>query len=167
MDKLLLIVLVVALGQSPDTELKLTEVVISSLPAECAAEYHPLGREKQKTDTTEVAHFDFDGDNVSEMVVGTGDFGSGGYDYCVMIRKQGKYRKAGHIFGATLHILDDPAYRGLIVGTPCGWDESVWRFWELKNGTLHCQLELQIRYAPPKKGELRTTPTEIKIREIL
>ena len=165
MNGLLLLLLSVALGQSANTELKWTEVAFAELPPECAAEYHAELREFRKASTTRVCRRDLDGDGEEELLVWTGESGSGGEVWSVMTKRNGKYRHAGRVFGL-VHFVDRPPYRGLVVGTPCGWEQATWEYWELKDETLYCRLKLDIRYRKSEGHVLRTRPVEIRIKEL-
>ena len=165
MNGILLLILSVALGQSGDTELKQTEVAFAELPPECAAEYHAELREFRNASTTQVCRCDLDGDGVEELLVWTGESGSGGEMWSVMTKRNGKYCRAGQVFGG-VHFVDRPPYRGLVVGTPCGWENATWEYWELKDGTLVSRLKLDIRYRKPEGNALHTHPVEMKIKEL-
>ena len=162
MNGVLLLILSVALGQSGDTELKRTEVAFAELPPECAAEYHAELREFRKASATLVCRCDLNGDSVEELLVWTGESGSGGEMWSVMTKRDGKYRRAGQIFGV-VHFVDRPPYRGLVVGTHCGLDNSTWEYWELRDGVLTCRLAIDMHYDRPAGDTLRTRPKEIKI----
>ena len=164
MNGVLILLLSVALGQSAGTELKQTEIAFAELPPECAAEYHAELREFRKASTTRGCRCDLDGDGEEELLVWTGESGSGGEMWSVMTKRNGKYRRAGRVFGL-VHFVDRPPYRGLVVGTPCGWERATWGFWELKNGVLFNRLTLDIRYRKPDGNILRTRPVKIKIRD--
>ena len=165
MNGLLLLLLSVALGQSVDTELKWTEIAFAELQPECAAEYHAELREFRKASATQVCRCDLDGDGAEELLVWTGESGSGGEVWSVMTKRNGKYRRAGRVFGI-VHFVDCPPCRGLVVGTPCGWESAAWEYWELKDGILCSRLKLDIRYCKPEGHALRTRPVEIKIGEL-
>ena len=164
MNGLLLLLLSVALGQSVDTELKWTEIAFAELQPECAAEYHAELREFRKASATQVCRCDLDGDGAEELLVWTGESGSGGEVWSVMTKRNGKYRRAGRVFGI-VHFVDRPPYRGLVVETPCGWANSSWEYWELKDGILTSRLAIDMHFDPPVRHILRTRPVEIKITE--
>ena len=164
MNTLLLLVLAVALGQVPGTELREYATAFAELPAECAAEYDPELRRWRQVDGTLVRRCDLDGDGTEELLVWTGESGSGGETWSVMTRRGGGWRRAGWIFG-TAHFIDQPPHRGLVVETPCGWDEATWEFWSLENGVLKSRVKVEIRYLPSEGNILRTRPAEIRIRE--
>ena len=165
MNELLNLILSVALGQLPDTALLEREVAFAKLAPECAAEYDRGMRAFRKAAATRVCRCDLDGDGAEELLVWTGNSGSGGEEWSVMTKCDGKYRRAGRVFGI-VHFVDRPPYRGLIVGTPCGWEHATWEFWELKDGVLCSRLKLGIRYGKQEGNELRTRPVEIKMEEL-
>ena len=156
------LILSVALGQFPNTALHEREVAFAELPPECAAEYHAELRKFRKASATLVCRCDLDGDGVEELLVWTGESGSGGEMWSVMTKRNGKYRRAGQVFGG-VHFVDRPPYRGLVVGTSCGWDNASWEYWELKNGILTCRLAIDMHYDRPPGNTLRSRPKEIKI----
>ena len=162
MNGILILVLSVALGQLSGTALHEREISFAELPPECAVEYHAELRKFRKASATLVCRCDLDGDGVEELLVWTGESGSGGEMWSVMTKRNGKYHRAGQVFG-DVHFVDRPPYRGLVVGTPCGWESASWEYWELKNGILTCRLAIDIHYDRPAGDTLRTRPKEIKI----
>jgi len=164
MNTLLLLVLSVVLGEVSGTELRIREADFASLPPECAAEYLPFLKEERQAAGTKVARCDLDGDGAPELLVWTGACGSGGETWSVMTRRDGKWRRAGQIFG-TMHFIDRPPHRGLVVETPRGWEYATWTFFELRDGSLCRRLTLDVRYRPAKGSVLRTRPAEIIIGE--
>ena len=165
MKDILILILSVALGKFPDAALHESEVAFAELPPECAAECHAEIREFRKATATLVCRCDLDGDGTDELLIWTGNSGSGGEEWSVMTKRDGKYRRAGRVFGI-VHFVDRPPHRGLIVGTPCGWEHATWEYWELKDGVLYSRLKLDIRYCKPEGHILRTRPVEIKIGEL-
>ena len=165
MNELLILILSVALGQLPDTTLPEREVAFAELPPECAAEYDQGLREFRKASTTRVCRCDLDGDGADELLIWTGNSGSGGEEWSVMTKLDGRWRRAGQVFGNLLFV-DRPPFRGLVVGTPCGWENATWEYWELKDGMLVSRLKLDIRYRKPEGHVLRIRPVEIKIKEL-
>ena len=162
MNGILILVLSVALGQFPDSALHEREAAFAELAPECAAEYDRGLREFRKASATTVCRRDLDGDGTEELLVWTGESGSGGETWSVMTKCNGKYHRAGRVFGI-VHFIDRPPYRGLVVETPCGWERATWEYWELKGGILSSRLKLEIRYRKPEGHILRTRPVEIKI----
>ena len=130
---LLLVVLSVVLGQFPGGGLNEREIAFAELPRECAAEYDAALRDERKAAATRVCRLDLDGDGAEELLVWTGESGSGGETWSVMTRRGGRWCRAGQVFGS-LHFVDRPPHRGLVVETACGWDEATWEFWSLENG---------------------------------
>ena len=165
MNGLLLLLLSAALGQLSGTALHESEVAFAELPPECAAEYHAEIREFRKASATRVCRCDLDGDGAEELLVWTGESGSGGETWSVMTKRDGRWRRAGQVFG-NLHFVDRPPYRGLVVETPCGWANSSWEYWELKDGILTCRLAIDMHYDRPAGHILRTRPVEMKIKEL-
>ncbi len=164
MNELLLLVLAVVLGQSSGAELIEQTVASAELPRECAAEYLPFRQNGSSAHQPRVCRCDLDGDRREELLVWTGEFGSGGENWSVMTCRNGHWRQAGQVFGS-LYRLEHPPYRGLLVETPCGWEQATWRYWELQNGLLVCRLKLDIHYRPPENHVLRTRPTKIIIED--
>lgn len=164
MNALLILVLSVALGRLPGTELDFRETGFAELPPECAAEYDPELRRFRGAAATRVGRCDLDGDGSEELLVWTGESGSGGETWSVMTKRGGRWQRAGRVFGG-LRFIDRPPFRGLVVGTPCGWEHAAWEYWELENGLLKSRLALDIRYLPPERGVLRGRPAEIRIGE--
>lgn len=163
MNGLLTLLLAVMLTRPLWTKLPELDAAFDALPPECAAEYDPFLRQERNASDTRICRCDLDGDGEQEMLVWTGDGGTGGEDWSVMTRRGGRFRRAGQVFGI-LHFIDRPPHRGLLVESPCGWEHDTWEFWELKNGRLVCRLTLNVRYATPEENTLRTRPVEIKIR---
>ena len=163
MNGLLTLLLAVVLTQPFWTKLPELDAAFDALPPECAAEYDPFLRQERNASGTRICRCDLDGDGEQEMLVWTGDGGTGGEDWSVMTRRGGRFRRAGQVLGI-LHFIDRPPHRGLLVESPCGWEHDTWEFWELKNGRLVCRLTLNVRYATPEGNTLRTRPVEIKIR---
>ena len=165
MNELLILILSVALGQLPDTVLPEREVAFAELPPECTAEYDQGLREFRKATAALVCRCDLDGDGADELLIWTGNSGSGGEEWSVMTKRDEKYRRAGRVFGI-VHFVDRSPFRGLAVETPCGWENATWEYWELKDGTLVSRLKLDIRYRKPEGNALHTHPVEMKIKEL-
>ena len=83
-----------------------------------------------------------------------GENGSGGKVYAVMQKTNGKYRKAGEVFG-----LLYKSGKGLIVESPRGWDNANWNYYELVSGKLVCKLEMKVKYSKP----IRKNPVKITV----
>ena len=64
----------------------------------------------------------------------------------------------GQVFGR-LFALPSSQFRGLLVCTPCGWDQATWYFYQLQAGKLKQIIEFEIHYSNP----VRQKPSEIKI----
>ena len=165
MKDILILILSVALGQFPNTALHEREVAFAELPPECAAEYHAEIREFRIATATRVCRCDLDGDGAEELLIWTGNSGSGGEEWSVMTKRDGKYRRAGRVFGI-VHFVDRPPYRGLVVEMPCGWNNSSWEYWELKDGILTCRLAIDMHYDRPAGHILRERPVDMKIEEL-
>ena len=93
MNGLLLLLLSAALGQLSGTALHESEVAFAELPPECAAEYHAEIREFRKASATRVCRCDLDGDGAEELLVWTGESGSGGETWSVMTKRDGRWRR--------------------------------------------------------------------------
>ena len=165
MKDILILILSVALGQFPNTALHEREVAFAELPPECSAEYHAEIREFRIATATLVCRGDLDGDGTDELLIWTGNSGSGGEEWSVMTKRDGRWLRAGQVFG-NLHFVDRSPFRGLVVGTPCGWSNSSWEYWELKDGILTCRLAIDMHYDRPAGHILRTRPVEMKIKEL-
>ena len=126
MNKILLSVLAVVLsGVSPEP-LEEKVVPFAAMPAECSAVYDADIRKFRQAQSTNVISADLDGDKTPELLVFNGENGSGGEGWAVMQKVNGKYRKAGEVFGILYK-----SGKGLIVQTPCGWNEASWSYYEL------------------------------------
>ena len=176
MNLILLKVLAVILGSCyPDSELpqmvkdclKSREilhercVLLDSLPPECSAVYDKELREIRNATSTEVILTDLDGDKTMEMLISSGNSGSGGCDWTVMQRKNGKYRKVGEVFG-TLYKNGN----GLIVKHQLGWANAAWTYYELDNGKLQSRLSVDVTYAESENPKYpQVVKMEIKTPE--
>ena len=129
-------------------------VPFDKLPAECAAVYDSEIRQFRQTTVTDVISADLDGDKVNELLIFNGENGSGGKVYAVMQKTNGKYRKAGEVFG-----LLYKSGKGLIVESPRGWDNANWNYYELVSGKLVCKLEMEVKYSKP----IRKNPVKITV----
>jgi len=108
--------------------------------------------------------YDIDGDGAEELLVWSGEVGTGGEGWSVMTRRSGVWRCAGRIFGV-VYFVDRPPHRGLVVESPCGWRYADWEYFELENGVLKSRIKLAIRYRRPEGNILRTRPEEIVVKE--
>ena len=157
MNNILLRVLAVVLsGVSPEP---LEEKVVSfdKLPAECAAVYDADIRQFRQATATEVISVDLDGDKVNELLIFNGENGSGGEGWAVMQKHNGKYRKTGDVFGILYK-----SGKGLIVESPCGWDNADWDYYELVNGKLVLKFNIDVKYRKPVRQEPCRIDIEVK-----
>ena len=114
-------------------------------------------RQFRQATSTEVISVDLDGDKVNELLIFNGENGSGGEGWAVMQKHNGKYRKAGEVFGILYK-----SGKGLIVESPCGWDESQWGYYELVNGKLVLKLDIDIKYSKPIRQEVICIQIKVK-----
>ena len=157
MNNILLRVLAVVLsGVSPEP-LEEKVVPFENLPAECAAVYDADIRKLRQATSTEVISIDLDGDKVNELLIFNGENGSGGEGWAVMQKINGKYRKTGEVFG-----LLYKSGKGLIVESPCGWDNSEWNYYELVNGKLIVQFNIDVKYRKPVRQEVVSIKIKVK-----
>ena len=155
MNNILLRVLAVVLsGVSPEP-LEEKVVPFEKLSAECMAVYDADIRQFRQATSTEVISIDLDGDKVNELLIFNGKNGSGGEGWAVMQKINGKYRKTGDVFGILYK-----SGKGLIVESPCGWDEAQWNYYELVNGKLVLKFNIDVKYRKPVRQEV----TRIKIK---
>ena len=154
MNNILLRVLAVVLsGVSPEP-LEEKVVPFEKLPAECAAVYDVDIRQFRQATSTEVISVDLNGDKVNEFLIFNGENGSGGEGWIVMQIHNGKYRKAGEVFG-----LLYKSGKGLIVESPCGWENAQWNYYELVNSKLIMKYNIDVKY----RKHVRQEVTSIKI----
>ena len=146
-DLLLRVLAVVLSGVSPEP-LEEKVVPFEKLPAECAAVYDVDIRQFRQATSTEVISVDLDGDKVNELLIFNGESGSGGEGWTVMQKHNGKYRRVGEVFG-----LLYKSGKGLIVESPCGWDNSEWNYYELVNGKLVLKFNIDVKYRKPVRRE--------------
>ena len=158
MSSLLSYLLSIILTSHALAEMKSEKILFSRLPTECAAEYDPFLRKERKAVSMDVIRVDLDGDGKNEMLVWTGDVGSGGEEWSVMRQTGSKYIRIGRVFGRLFALPSSP-FRGLLVCTPCGWDQASWSFYQLHEGRLKKIIEFEIHYSKP----IRQKPSEIKI----
>ena len=155
MNTVLLRVLAVVLsGVSPEP---LDEKVVpfNAMPAECAAVYDVDIRQFRQATETEVITADLDGDKIPELLIFNGENGSGGEGWAVMQKHNGKYRKVGDVFGILYK-----SGNGLIVESPCTWDEATWNYYTIEHGKLVCTLNITVKYGKP----VRQNPKEIIVK---
>ena len=157
MNNILLRVLVVVLsGVSPEP-LEAKVVPFDKLPAECAAVYDADIRKLRQAISTEVISVDLDGDKVNELLIFNGENGSGGEGWAVMQKIAGKYRRVGEVFG-----LLYKSGKGLIVESPCGWDNADWDYYELVNGKLVLKFNIDVKYRKPIRQEVISIQIKVK-----
>ena len=154
MNDLLLRVLAVVLSGVSNEPLEEKVVPFEKLPAECAAVYDADIRQFRQAATTEVISVDLDGDKINELLIFNGENGSGGEGWTVMQKHNGKYRQVGEVFGILYK-----SGKGLIVKSPCGWDEVQWNYYELVNSKLIMKFNIDVKYRKPVRQEV----TNIKI----
>ena len=155
MNAVLLRVLAVVLsGVSPEP-LEEKVVPFNAMPAECAAVYDADIRQLRQATATEVIASDLDGDKESELLIFNGNNGSGGEGWAVMQKNNGKYRKAGDVFGILYK-----SGNGLIVESPCGWAEATWSYYTIEHGKLICKFTIKVKYSKPVRQE----PKEIIVK---
>ena len=155
MNNILLRVLAVVLsGVSPEP-LEEKVVPFEKLPAECMAVYDADIRQFRQATSTEVISIDLDGDKVPELLIFNGENGSGGEGWVVMRKDNGKYRKAGDVFGILYK-----SGNGLIVESPCDWAEATWSYYTIEHGKLVCKFEITVKYSKPVRQE----PKEIIVK---
>ena len=157
MNNILLRVLAVVLsGVSPEP-LEEKVVPFEKLPIECAMVYDADIRKFRQTTSTEVISVDLNGDKVNELLIFNGRSGSGGDGYAVMQKANGKYRKVGDVFGILYK-----SGNGLIVESPCGWDNAEWNYYELVNGKLVLKLDIDAEYSKPVRQEVISIQIKVK-----
>ena len=157
MNNILLSVMAVILsGVSPDP-LEEKTVAFEKMPAECAAVYDADIRQFRQATATEVISVDLDGDKINELLIFNGESGSGGEGWAVMQKHNGKYRKAGEVFGVLYK-----SGKGLIVKSPCGWDEAQWNCYELEKGKLTVKTTVEVKYRKPVRREPFQFKIEVK-----
>ena len=155
MNTVLLRVLAVVLSGVSLEPLEEKVVPFNAMPAECAAVYDADIRQLRQAPATEVITSDLDGDKVPELLIFNGENGSGGEGWVVMRKDNGKYRKAGDVFGILYK-----SGNGLIVESPCGWAEATWSYYTIEHGKLVCKFEITVKYSKP----IRQAPKEIIVK---
>ncbi len=158
MNALLSYLLTVILTAHALNAMKSETIKFSQLPGECAAEYDPFLRKERKANSTAAIMYDLDGDGINEMLIWTGNGGSGGEEWSIMRKDSRCWHRLGKVFGL-LYRVDAEPYRGLLVCSPCGWDQATWSFYQLRHGKLGKKIEFEVHYRKP----IREEPTEIKI----
>ena len=157
MNNILLRVLAVVLsGVSPEP-LEEKVVPFEKLPAECMAVYDADIRQFRQATSTEVISVDLDGDEVDELLIFNGESGSGGEGWTIMQKINGKYRKTGDVFGILYK-----SGKGLIVESPCGWDEAQWCYYELVNGKLIVKFNIDVKYRKHVRQEVVSIKIKVK-----
>ena len=157
MNNILLRVLAVVLsGVSPEP-LEEKVVPFEKLPAECAAVYDAEIRQFRQATSTEVISVDLDGDKVNEFLIFNGENGSGGEGWTVMQKHNGKYRKTGEVFGILYK-----SGKGLIVESPCGWENAQWNYYELANSKLIMKFNIDVKYRKPIRQEVVSIKIKVK-----
>lgn len=157
MNALLSYLLTVILTAHALTTMKSETIKFSQLPGECAAEYDSFLRKERKADSTAAIMYDLDGDGINEMLIWTENGGSGGEEWSIMRKDSRGWHRLGKVFGL-LYRVDAEPYRGLLVCSPCGWDQATWSFYQLRHGKLGKKIEFEVHYRKP----IREEPTEIK-----
>ena len=158
MNALLSYLLTIILTAHALNAMKSETIKFSQLPGECAAEYDPFLRKERKADSTAAIMYDLNGDGINEMLIWTGNGGSGGEEWSIMRKDSQGWHRLGKVFGL-LYRVDAKPYRGLLVCSPCGWDQATWSFYQLQSGKLKLIIEFEVHYRKP----IREEPTEIKI----
>ena len=153
-DIILRVLSVVLSGISPEP-MEEKSVPFDKMPVECAAVYDAEIRQFRQATATEVISCDLDGDKEPELLIFNGNNGSGGEGWAVMQKINGKYRKAGEVFGILYK-----SGKGLIVESPCGWSYADWNYYELSNGKLVKKLDIDVEYSQP----IRKSPSNINIK---
>ncbi len=152
-DILLRVLAVVLSGVSPEYLPEQT-ITFERMPAACVSIYDVDIRNFRQAISTEVISVDLDGDKVDELLIFNGQSGSGGEGWTVMQKHNGKYRRVGEVFGILYK-----SGKGLIVESPCGWDNAEWNYYELVNGKLVLKFNIDVKYRKP----VRQKPCRINI----
>ena len=74
-----------------------------------------------------------------------------------MQKINGKYRKTGEVFGILYK-----SGKGLIVKSPCGWDNAEWDYYELVNGKLVLKFNIDVKYRKPVRQEVTSIKIKVK-----
>ena len=155
-DILLRVLAVVLSGVSPEYLPEQT-ITFERMPAACVSIYDADIRQFRQATETEVISVDLDGDEVDELLIFNGESGSGGEGWTVMQKHNGKYRRVGEVFG-----LLYKSGKGLIVESPCGWDNAEWNYYELVNGKLVLKFNIDVKYRKPVRQEPCRINIEVK-----
>ena len=155
-DLLLRVLTVVLSGVSPEP-LEEKVVPFDKLPAECATVYDAEIRQFRQATATEVISVDLNDDKVNELLIFNGQSGSGGEGWTVMQKHNGKYRRVGEVFG-----LLYKSGKGLIVKSPCGWDNADWNYYELVKGKLVLKFNIDVKYRKPVRQEVVSIKIKVK-----
>ena len=155
-DLLLRVLAVVLSGVSPEP-LEEKVVPFEKLPAECATVYDADIRQFRQATSTEVISVDLDGDKVNEFLIFNGENGSGGEGWAVMQKTNGKYRKTGEVFGILYK-----SGNGLIVESPCGWENAQWNYYELGNSKLIMKFNIDVKYRKPVRQDVVSIQIKVK-----
>ena len=157
MNDLLLRVLAVVLSGVLPEPLEEKVVSFEKLPAECAAVYDADIRKFRQATSTEVISVDLNDDKVNELLIFNGESGSGGEGWTVMQKHNGKYRRVGEVFGILYK-----SGKGLIVESPCGWENAQWNYYELVNGKLVLKFNIDVKYRKPVRQEVVSIKIKVK-----
>ena len=157
MNDILLRVLAVVLSGVSQEPLREKVVPFEKLPAECVAVYDADIRQFRQATSTEVISVDLDGDKINELLIFNGENGSGGEGWAVMQKHNGKYRRVGEVFGILYK-----SGKGLIVESPCGWDNAEWNYYELVNGKLIVKFNIDVKYRKPVRQEVESIKINIQ-----
>ena len=157
MNTVLLRVLAVVLSEISPEPLEEKVVPFNAMPAEYAAVYDADIRQLRQATSTEVISIDLDGDKVNELLIFNGENGFGGEGWTVMQKHNGKYRRVGEVFGILYK-----SGKGLIVESPCGWDNAEWNYYELVNGKLVLKFNIDVKYRKPVRQEPCRINIEVK-----
>ena len=163
MNEMILAVLVVIF--SAESNLATKFVPFAQMPKECASVYRDHAHEVfgvTPAHGTIMAEFDFDRDGHNEILVYNGTHGSAGEGWTIFCVQGERWNKIGEVFG-TLSVVKFKQHKGLLVCTPCGWEQAEWEYFEFKRGQFMKQLEITVNYAPPKENILRDRPQRIVI----
>ena len=154
MNTVLLRVLAVVLSGISPEPLEEKVVPFNAMPVECASVYDADIRQLRQATATEVIATDLNGDKKPELLIFNGENGFGGEGWAVMQKNNGKYRKAGDVFGILYK-----SGNGLIVESPCGWADATWSYYMIEHGKLVCKFTIKAKYSKPVRQE----PLSIKI----
>ena len=151
---LLRILAVVLSGVSPE-KMEKKIIPLEKLSAVCPAVFDAGILQLKQVTTTTVLSTDLDGDHEPELLIFNGDSGSGGEGWTIMQKHNGQYLKTGAVFGILYK-----SGNGLIVESPCGWEQATWRYYELVNRKLELRFKIDVKYSLP----VRKKPVNINIK---